>query len=61
MKHGQPSKLDKRNTTKSKKIVDDVIFVNYDVIVIFPIFRRFGASLIMTFCLKKLKAELKNF
>ena len=35
MKLGPITKLDKRNTTTSKKI--DVILVNYDVIVIFPI------------------------
>ena len=36
-------KLDKRNKTMSEKFRDDVISVNCDVIVIFPIYGQFGA------------------
>ena len=43
MKLGPVTKLDKRNRSLSKKIYDDVIPVNCDVIVIFPIFGKFGA------------------
>ena len=43
MKLGQVTKLDKRNRSLSKKIYDDVIPINCDVIVIFPIFGKFGA------------------
>ena len=38
MKLGPVAKLDKRNTTTSKKIYDDVVSANYNVIVIFPIY-----------------------
>ena len=43
MKLGPVTKLDKRNKTPSKKIDDDVMSVNYDVIVILPIYNQFGA------------------
>ena len=43
MKLGPVTKLDKRNKAKSKKIDDDVMSVNCDVIVIFPIYGQFGA------------------
>ena len=36
-------KLDKRNKTISKKFDGDVVSVNCDVIVIFPIYGQFGA------------------
>ena len=42
MKLGPVTKLDKRNTTKSKKFDDYVVSANYDVIVIFLIYGRFG-------------------
>ena len=38
VKLGPATKLDKRNTTTSKKFDDDVVSANYDVIVIFPIY-----------------------
>ena len=37
------TKLDKRNAATSKKYGHDLDSVNYDFIVIFPIFARFGA------------------
>ena len=37
------TKLDKRNKTTSKKFDDDVMSVNCDVMVIFPIYGQFGA------------------
>ena len=37
MKVGLVTKLDKKNTIKSKKFDDDVMLVNYDVIINFPI------------------------
>ena len=43
MKLGPVTKLDKRNKTKSKKFDDDIMPLNCDVIVIFPIFGQFGA------------------
>ena len=43
MKLEPVTKLDKRNRSLSKKIYDDVIPINCDVIVIFPIFGKFGA------------------
>ena len=43
MKLGLVTKPDKRNKTKSKKIEDDVILGNCDVIAIFPIYSQFGA------------------
>ena len=44
MKFRPVTKLDKRNTpTSKKKIDDDVMSKNYDVIVICPIYDKFGA------------------
>ena len=43
MKIGSVTKLENRNKTTSKKIDDDVISKNCDVIVIFRIFGQFGA------------------
>ena len=43
MKLGLVTKPDKRNKTKSKKIEDDVMSGNCDVIAIFPIYSQFGA------------------
>ena len=43
MKLGPVTKLDKRNKTTSKKIGDDVMLANCEVIVIFPIYGQFGA------------------
>ena len=43
MKLGPVTKLDKRNKTKSKKLDDNIMPLNCDVIVIFPIFGQFGA------------------
>ena len=43
MKLGLVTKPDKRNKTKSKKIEDDVMSKNCDVIAIFPIYSQFGA------------------
>ena len=43
MKLGPVIKLDKRNKITSKKIDDDVMSENCDVIVIFPIYGQFGA------------------
>ena len=43
MKLGPVTKFDKRNRTRSKKIDDDVMSENCDVIVIFRIFDQFGA------------------
>ena len=43
MKLGPVTKLDKRNKTTSKKIDDDVMSENCDVIAIFPIYGQFGA------------------
>ena len=42
MKLGPVTKLDKRKKTTSKKIVDDVMSENCDVIAIFPIYGQFG-------------------
>ena len=42
MKLGPVTKLDKINNTMSKKFDDDAIAVNYDVIIIFLIYRQFG-------------------
>ena len=81
MKLGPVTKLDRRNKTRSRKVNDDVMPENCDVIVIFQIFDQFGAvqfgqfgggriqgtesaevmsSVTVTFCLTKLKTELKN-
>ena len=43
MKLGPVTNLDKRNKMTSKNFGDDVMSVNCDVIVIFPIYGRFGA------------------
>ena len=43
MKLGPVTKLDKRNKTSSKKFDDEVMSENYDVIVIFLIYVKFGA------------------
>ena len=43
MKPGSVTKLDKRNKTMSKKIDDNVISKNYDVIIIFRIYGQSGA------------------
>ena len=43
MKLGAVTKLDKRNKTTPKKIDDDVVLANSDVIVIFPISGQSGA------------------
>ena len=43
MKLGSVNKLDKRNKTISKKIYFDIMSLNFDVIVIFPIYGQFGA------------------
>ena len=43
MKPGPATKLDKRNKTTSKKIDDNAMSKNCDVIVIFPIYGQFGA------------------
>ena len=43
MKLGPVTKIDKRNKVTSKKIDDDVISDNCDVIVIFPIYGQFRA------------------
>ena len=68
MKLGSVTKLDKRNKTTSKKIDDDIMSENCDVIFIFFIFGQFGAvrrpdsgtksakvtfPLIVTFCIRK--------
>ena len=37
LKLGPATKLDKRNTTTSRRFDDDVVSGNYDVIFIFPI------------------------
>ena len=43
MKVGPVTKPDKRNKTTSKKFPDDVMSANCGVIVIFPIYGKFGA------------------
>ena len=43
MKLKPVTKLDKRNKTTAKKIDDNFISANCDVIVIFPIYGQFGA------------------
>ena len=42
MKLGKVTKLDKRNMATSKKIDDDVILVNCDVIIFFTVYGQFG-------------------
>ena len=43
MKLGPVTKLDKRNKMTSKEFGNDVMSVNCDVIVVFPIYGQFGA------------------
>ena len=43
MKLGPVSKLEKRNKTTSKRVYDDAMSKNCDVIAIFPIYAQFGA------------------
>ena len=43
MKVGPVTKLDKRNKKTSKEFPDDIMSANCDVIVIFPIYGKFGA------------------
>ena len=43
MKLVQVTKLDKRNKITSKKFDNDVMSINYDVIVIFTVYGQFGA------------------
>ena len=43
MKLGSVIKLDKRSKTTPKKIHNDVMSKNCDIIVIFPIYGQFGA------------------
>ena len=43
MKLGPVTNFDKRNKTTSKKFDNDVMSVNCDIIVIFPIYGQFGA------------------
>ena len=43
MKIGPVTKLDNRNKTTSKKLDDDVMSKNCDVIAIFSIYGQFGA------------------
>ena len=43
MKLGPVIKFDKRSKTKSKKIDDNAMSENCDVIAIFPIYSQFGA------------------
>ena len=43
MELGPVTKLDKRKKTTSKKIEDDVMSRNCDVIAIFPIYGQFAA------------------
>ena len=43
MKLGTVTKVDNRTKITSKKIDDDVMLENSDVIIIFPIYDKFGA------------------
>ena len=43
MKLGPETKLDKRNKTELRKFDDDVMLLNYNVAVIFPIYSQSGA------------------
>ena len=43
MKLEPVTKLHKRNKTTSKKSEDDIMSANYDVIIIFPTYDKFGA------------------
>ena len=76
MKFGSVTKLDNKNKITSKKIDDDVIWGNCDVIAKFPIYSQFGTIWKLDFrCIvcktyisinsnvlpyKKIKKELKN-
>ena len=70
MKLGPVTKLDKRNKTTSNKLDDGVMSVNYDVIVIFPIYGQAGfqthksvkltLSLLITFYLTKTENRTKK-
>ena len=42
MKIGTVTKLDKRNKATSKKLSDNLMSKNCDVITVFPIFGQFG-------------------
>ena len=44
MKFGPVTKPDKRNNIALKKIGNDLISANWNVIVIFPIYGQFGQS-----------------
>ena len=44
MKLGPVTKLDKKNKERQKKLDDDLVSANCDVIVIFPIYGQFGAT-----------------
>ena len=44
MTTGPVTKLDKKNTATSKKVDDDVISANCDLIVIFSIYGPFGVT-----------------
>ena len=52
------NKLGKRNTITPKKIDDDVVATNYDVIVVFPILEF---SLITNSYLTKTENRIKNY
>ena len=69
---GPVTKLDKKNTKMSKKFDDEVMSVNCDVIMIFPIYGQFGAirkqdfrrmalQFTFYFILQKLKGLSKGF
>ena len=65
MKLEPVTKLDKRNKTTSKKIDNDIMSENCDVIFIFWSFGQFGAAkvtfpLIITFCLRKQNYKIFN-
>ena len=45
MKIGPVTKLDKRNTATLKKADDDIMSANYEVIIVFLIYGKFGAIL----------------
>ena len=53
--------FDKGNTSSVKKINDDTMSVNCDVIVFFPIYVQFGSRIPNAWSVRKLKPELKNF
>ena len=47
MKLEPVAKLDKKNQMTSKKFGDNVMSANYDVILVFPIYSRFGVIRIL--------------